>query len=132
MGTLRQATTPQSGQQAIGTSLVTATRDIGKKSNSYDTSNAQQTTSATRLHEDQAPVQEAWIVKEVGIARNGGHGRGKLVEYLTLWEGYPPLEATWEPYEDSKGIGDAKLRESHRPSIGAGSPPEVDSFHVHR
>ena len=26
--------------------------------------------------------------------------KGKSIEYLVLWKGYPPHEATWEPSEN--------------------------------
>jgi hypothetical protein len=39
--------------------------------------------AAQRLYKVQAIVGRRWV--------------GQVVEYRTLWEGYPPEDATWEP-----------------------------------
>ena len=37
--------------------------------------------------------------------------KGKPVEYLVLWEGWPDEDATWEPWENIKGTAEEALEE---------------------
>ena len=53
--------------------------------------------------------EENWIVREIVDSRRNNWKKGKPIEYLVLWEGYPDEEATWEPYENIKGMAEEAL-----------------------
>ena len=53
--------------------------------------------------------EENWIVREIVDSRRNNRKKGKPIEYLVLWEGYPDEEATWEPYENIKGTAEEAL-----------------------
>src|SRR5690606_13233514 len=63
---------------------------------------------------DEIDGEESWVIQEVVDSRKFGTGRNARVKYLTLWEGYPPSDATWEPWESFEGTGVSKLAEYHR------------------
>jgi hypothetical protein len=58
--------------------------------------------------------EENWEVRNIVESRRNGRKRGRPVEYLVLWEGYPDEKATWEPYEHLAGTSEEKLKEFHR------------------
>ena len=41
--------------------------------------------------------------------RRNNQKKGKPIEYLVQWEGYPDEEATWEPYDNIKGTAEEAL-----------------------
>jgi len=47
--------------------------------------------------------EEAWEVESVVAERVRRFGRGRRVEYLVKWKGYPEYEKTWEPEGNLKG-----------------------------
>ena len=53
--------------------------------------------------------EENWIVQEIVDSRRNNRKKGKPIEYLVLWEGYPDEEAIWEPYENIKGTAEEAL-----------------------
>ena len=53
--------------------------------------------------------EENWIVWEIVDSRRNNRKKGKPIEYLVLWEGYPYKEATWQPYENIKGTAEEAL-----------------------
>ena len=48
--------------------------------------------------------EDNWVVESIGKSRM--NKRRKRVEYLVFWEGYPPEDATWEPWENLGGTAD--------------------------
>jgi hypothetical protein len=40
--------------------------------------------------------------------------RGRRIEYLVMWKGYPPEENTWEPLAHLRGTADEALAEFRR------------------
>jgi len=71
--------------------------------------------------------EENWEVREIVESRRNGRKRGRPVEYLVLWEGYPDEEAIWEPYEYLKGTSEDRLKEFHRKYPEAERDPRVRS-----
>ena len=53
--------------------------------------------------------EDHWIVRQIVDSRRNNRKKGKPIEYLVLWEGYPDEEATWEPYENIKGTAEEAL-----------------------
>jgi len=47
--------------------------------------------------------EEAWEVEAVVAERVRRFGRGRRLEYLVKWKGYPEYEKTWEPEGNLKG-----------------------------
>jgi hypothetical protein len=45
--------------------------------------------------------EKFWVVES--IAKSRLNRRAKRVEYLVFWQGYPPKEASWEPWEHLEG-----------------------------
>ena len=48
------------------------------------------------------------------IADSRYHKGRKRVEYLVFWKGFPPEQATWEPWENLEGTAEEAMREFHR------------------
>ena len=51
------------------------------------------------------------MVREIVESRRSNKKKGKPIEYLVLWEGYPDEEGTWKTYDKLKGIADEALQE---------------------
>jgi len=71
--------------------------------------------------------EENWKVREIVESGRNSRKRGKPVEYLVLWEGYPDEEATWESYEYLRETSEDRLKEFHRKYPGAERDPRVRS-----
>jgi hypothetical protein len=54
--------------------------------------------------------------RELQIPGRRLNKREKRVEYLVSWKGYPPEEATWEPWENLEGdeAVETLIKEFHR------------------
>ena len=68
-------------------------------------------------HQPPPPMEEIegednWVVESIGKSRM--NKKRKRVEYLVFWEGYPPEDATWEPWENLEGTADKLLEDFHR------------------
>jgi hypothetical protein len=61
---------------------------------------------------DETEGEKFWVVE--GIAKS--RLNRKRVEYLVFWKGYPPEEATWEPWENLEGdeAVETLIKEFHR------------------
>jgi hypothetical protein len=55
--------------------------------------------------------EDNWIVRAIVDSRRNNRKKGKPIEYLVLWEGFPDEEATWEPYDNIKGTAEEALAE---------------------
>jgi hypothetical protein len=66
-----------------------------------------------------------WVVE--GIAKSRLNKREKRVEYLVFWKGYPPEEATWEPWDNLKGDDamEALVKEFHQKYPKQAKDPRV-------
>ena len=68
----------------------------------------------SRQHRPPSPEpidgEENWIVRAIVDSRKNNRKKGKPVEYLVLWEGYPDEEATWEPLENIQGTAEEALK----------------------
>jgi hypothetical protein len=67
-------------------------------------------------HQPPPPVEEIegesnYIVESIGKSRL--NKSRKRVEYLVFWEGYPPEEATWEPFENLEDTAENLLVDFH-------------------
>jgi len=56
--------------------------------------------------------QENWEVELVADSRRN-KGK-KRVEYLVFWKGFPPEQATWEPWENLEGTAEEAVKEFHK------------------
>jgi transposase InsO family protein len=58
--------------------------------------------------------EKFWVVKS--IAKSVLNRKAKRVEYLVFWQGYPPEEASSEPWEHLEGdeAVETLVKESHR------------------
>ena len=68
-------------------------------------------------HHQPPPVKEIegernYVVESIGKSRE--NKRWMRAEYLVVWEGYPPAEATWEPGENLVGTADEALKEFYK------------------
>jgi len=70
--------------------------------------------------------QEEYHVERVLEQRTTRHGR---TEYLVLWRGYPPEEATWQSEADLAGARRA-VRQYHKRALEA--PPQSRARAAHR
>jgi hypothetical protein len=61
---------------------------------------------------DEIEGEKFWVVEGIAKSRTNR----KHVEYLIFWKGYPPEEATWEPWDNLEGdeAVEALVREFHR------------------
>jgi hypothetical protein len=66
-----------------------------------------------------------WAVE--GIAKSLLNKREKRVEYLVSWKGYPPEEATWEPWDNFKrdDAVEALVKEFHQKYPKQAKDPRV-------
>jgi hypothetical protein len=67
-------------------------------------------------HQPPPPVEEIegesnYVVESIGKSRL--NKSRKRVEYLVFWEGYPPEEATWEPFENLEDTAEKLLVDFH-------------------
>jgi hypothetical protein len=67
--------------------------------------------------------EKFWVVE--GIAKSRTYR--KRVEYLVFWKGYPPEEATWEPWDNLKGDDavEALVKEFHQKYPKQAKDPRV-------
>jgi hypothetical protein len=58
--------------------------------------------------------EKLWVIES--IAKSRPNRKAKRVEYLVFWEGYPPEEASWEPWEHLEGdeAVETLVKEFHR------------------
>ncbi|KAA8910292.1 hypothetical protein FN846DRAFT_547829 [Sphaerosporella brunnea] len=68
-----------------------------------------------------------WVVDK--IAKSRLNWQKKRVEYLVFWKGYPPEEATWEPWEH---LEDRPSRRPHQSDPTSRLPPRAGSHAVDR
>ena len=52
-----------------------------------------------------------YVVEEIVESCRNNRKKGKPIEYLVLWEGYPDEEGTWETYDKLKGTAEEALQE---------------------
>jgi hypothetical protein len=58
--------------------------------------------------------EASWEVESVADSRY--HKGRKRVEYLVFWKGYPPEQASWEPWESLEGTAEESLKKFHKES----------------
>jgi hypothetical protein len=106
------------GKRAVRVELPTTM----KQHNVFNVTSLEHYREATRIPgrrqepppPDEIEGEKFWVVE--GIAKSRLNKRQKRVEYLVFWKGYPPEEATWEPWENLKGDDavEALVKEFHR------------------
>jgi hypothetical protein len=81
-------------------------------------------------HQSPPPPEEVEGEKnwEVELVANSRYNRKqKQVEYLVFWKGYPPEQASWEPYENLEGTAEESVREYHRRNPKKARAPGVQT-----
>jgi hypothetical protein len=58
--------------------------------------------------------EASWEVESVADSRY--HKGRKRVEYLVFWKGYPPEQASWEPWKSLEGTAEESLKKFHKES----------------
>ena len=58
-------------------------------------------------------------VREIVESRRDNRKKGKPVEYVILWEGYPDEEGTWDTYDKLKGTAEEALQEFRAKNLNA-------------
>jgi hypothetical protein len=67
--------------------------------------------------------EKFWVIEGIAKSRTNR----KRVEYLVFWKGYPPEEATWEPWDILKGDDGVEtlVRDFHRKYPKQAKDPRV-------
>ena len=60
-----------------------------------------------------------YVVREIVESRRDNRKKGKLIEHLVLWEGYPNEEGTWETYDKLQGTAEEALQEFRSRNLNA-------------
>jgi hypothetical protein len=56
--------------------------------------------------------EENWEVESVANSRY--NKKRKRVEYLVFWKGFPPEQASWEPWESLEGTAEEAIQSFHK------------------
>jgi hypothetical protein len=56
--------------------------------------------------------EENWEVESV--ANSCYNKKRKRVEYLVFWKGFPPEQASWEPWESLEGTAEEAIQSFHK------------------
>lgn len=69
--------------------------------------------------------EESWEVELVANSRY--NKKRKQVEYFVFWKGYPPEQASWEPWESLEGTAEDSVKEFHRKNPKKAREPRVET-----